>query len=107
VTSEMTGGATEAAGTAASGASVVNGWAVVFRTGVKPVRGLFRLRGVVVALHPVASTPSDVNPWAGAVSSPSSGAARFLPATRVGSWSLGVGAFGGSGVFARKTDDVG
>jgi hypothetical protein len=35
---------------------------MVFRTGVKPVPGLFRLLGVVVVLDSVTSTPSDVNP---------------------------------------------
>lgn len=80
---------------------------MVFRTGVKPVRGLFRLLGVVAALGSLTSTPSDVNPWAGTVSSPSSGAARFLPAiTAVGSGSCssrGI-VFAGSGVFTRNTD---
>jgi hypothetical protein len=77
----------------------------VFRTGVNPVRGLFRLLGVViVALRSVASTPSDVKPWTGAGSSPSSGAARFLPATVViGKVSWGLKA--GPSVFARKTDE--
>ena len=102
----MTRGAT---GSGAACASAVTGRAVVFRTGVNPVRGLFRLLGVViVALRSVASTPSDVNPWTGAGSSPSSGAARFLPATVVigtGSWDLKVGAFAGSSVLARKTDE--
>jgi len=90
-------------------ASVVTGRDVLFRTGVNPVRGLFRLLGVVIAaLRSVASTPSDVNPWTGAASSPSSGAARFLPATVVigtESWGLKAGAFAGSSVFARKTDE--
>jgi hypothetical protein len=98
-----------AACAAGSGASVVTGRVVLFRTGVNPVRGLFRLLGVViVALRSVASTPSDVNPWTGAGSSPSSGAARFLPATVVtgmGSWGLKAGALAGSSVFARKTDE--
>jgi hypothetical protein len=98
-----------AACSAGSGASVVTGRAVVFRTGVNPVRGLFRLLGVVIAApRSVASTPSDVNPWTGAGSSPSSGAARFLPATVVigtGSWGLEAGTFAGSSVFARKTDE--
>ena len=111
MTSEITRGATGAgaACAAGSGTSVVTGRAVVFRTGVNPVRGLFRLLGVViVALRSAASTPSDVNPWAGAGSSPSSGAARFLPATVVigtGSWGLEAGAFAGSSVFARNTDE--
>jgi hypothetical protein len=80
---------------------------VVFRTGVKPVRGLFRLLGVVALLCSLTSTPSDVNIWAGTASSPSSGAARFLPATTaVGSGSRGLGGvvFASSGVFARNTD---
>jgi|SRR5712671_1518728 len=97
--------------TAGSSASVVTGRAVVFRTGVKPVRGLFRLLGVVPAAlrAAVANTPSDVNPWAGTGSSASSGAARFLPTTMdvgsVGSCSLEVDAFGRSGVFAWKMDE--
>jgi len=106
----MIGGATSVACVLCSGASVVNGRAVVFRTGVKPVRGLFRLLGVVTVLRWVASTPSDVNPWTGTGSSPSSGAARFFPATMatgVGSWNMEVDAFAGSGVFARKTDGAG
>lgn len=110
MTSEMTGGATEAACAAGTGTSVVNGRAVVFRTGVKPVRGLFRLLGVVTVLRSVASTPSDVNPWTRAGSSPSSGAARFLPATTetsAGSGSPDVGGFARSGVFAWKTDGMG
>jgi hypothetical protein len=102
----MTRGAT---GSNAACASVVTGRAVVFRTGVNPVRGLFRLLGVVVdAPRSAASTPSDVNPWTGAGSSPSSGAARFLPATVVigaKSWGLKASAFAGSSVFARKTDE--
>lgn len=91
-----------------SGPSVVIGRAVVFRTGVNPVRGLFRLLGVIATPRSLARTPSDVNPWAGAGSSPSSGAARFLPATvapGMGSWGLEVGAFAGSGVLAWKTDE--
>jgi hypothetical protein len=91
-----------------SGPSVVIGRAVVFRTGVNPVRGLFRLLGVIATPRSLASTPSDVNPWAGAGSSPSSGAARFFPATMapgMGSWGLKVGAFAGSSGFAWKTDE--
>ena len=103
----MTRGAT---GAIAACASVVTGRDVVFRTGVNPVRGLFRLLGVViVAPLSAASTPSDVNPWTGAGSSTSSGAARFLPATVVigrGSGGLQMGAFAGSSVFARKTDEA-
>ena len=109
VTSEITGGATGTTCTAGPGTSVVNGREVVFRTGVKPVRGLFRLLGVVAVLRS-ASTPSDVKPWTRAGSSPSSGAARFLPATAetgAGSGSSDVGSFAGSGVFAWKTDDIG
>ncbi len=98
-------------GVAAACASVVTGRAVLFRTGVNPVRGLFRLLGVVVAaLRSEASTPSDVKPWTGIGSSPSSGAARFLPttvATGRGSWGMEAGAFTGSSVFARKTDEEG
>ncbi len=109
----MTRGATGANAdcVAGSSASVVTGRVVVFRTGVNPVRGLFLLLGVVVpALRSVASTPSDVNPWTGAGSSPSSGAARFLPATvavvtGMGSWGLTAAAFAGSRVLARKTDE--
>jgi len=110
VTSEITGGATEATCAAGPGTTVVNGRAVVFRTGVKPVRGLFRLLGVVAVLRSVASTPSDVNPWTRAGSSPSSGAARFLPATTETSAGFGspdLGGFTGSGVFAWKTDGIG
>jgi hypothetical protein len=95
-------------GATCSGASDVIGRAVVFRTGVNPVRGLFRLLGVIATPRSVASNPSDVNPWTGAGSSPSSGAARFLPATMdtgMGSWGWKVGAFAGSGVFAWKTDE--
>jgi hypothetical protein len=99
-----------AIGSGTACASVVTGRAVVLRTGVNPVRGLFRLLGVVVvAPRSVTSTPSDVNPWTGAGSSPSSGAARFLPATvAIGAgscWGLKAGAFAGSSVLARKTDD--
>ena len=91
-----------------SGPSVVTGRAVVFRTGVNPVRGLFRLLGVIATPRSLASTPSDVNPWTGAGSSPSSGAARFLPAIMapgMGSWGLEAGTFAGSSVFAWKTDE--
>ena len=82
----------------------------MFRTGVNPVRGLFRLLGVIGTPRSLASTPSDVNTWTGAASSPSSGAARFLPATVVtgmGSWGVEVGAFAGSSGFAWKTDEEG
>jgi hypothetical protein len=105
----MIKGATGAACRAGSEASDDTGRAVVFRTGVNPVRGLFRLLGVIATPRSLASTPSDVNPWTGAGSSPSSGAARFLPATMVvagmGSWSLEAGAFAGSSVFAWKADE--
>jgi hypothetical protein len=113
----MTGGAGAAVAsgatclaTAGSSAIVVIGRAVVFRTGVKPVRGLFRLLGVVpVALRAAAGTPSDVYPCAGTGSSASSGAARFLPATidvgTMGSCGLEVDALAGSGVFAWKVDE--
>jgi hypothetical protein len=109
VTSEMIKGAIGAACAAVSGASEVTGRAVVFRTGVNPVRGLFRLLGVIATPRSFASTPSDVNPWTGAGSSPSSGAARFLPATMVvigmGSWGLRAGAFAGSSAFAWKAEE--
>ena len=104
----MTKGAAGAACATGSVASVVTGRAVVFRTGVNPVRGLFRLRGVIGTPRSLASIPSDVNTWTGAASSPSSGAARFLPATVVigmGSWGVEVGAFTGSRGFAWKTDE--
>jgi len=110
VTSEMTRGDTGAKDDCAA-TSVVTGRVVVFRTGVNPVRGLFRLLGVVVpAPRSEASTPSDVNPWTGTGSSPSSGAARFLPATvavvtGMGSCGLEAGASAGSSVFAWKTDE--
>jgi hypothetical protein len=108
VTSEIIDGAGGWA--AGSGARAVNGRLVVFRTGVKPVRGLFRFLGVVAMLRSVAGTPSDVNPWTGTVSSPSSGAGRFLLATVVvgsGPWGLEVATFAGSGVLVRKTDGAG
>ena len=94
--------------TGAACTSVVTGRAVVFRTGVNPVRGLFRLLGVIGTPRSLASTPSDVNTCTGAASSPSSGAARFLPATVVtgmGSWGLEVDASAGSSGFAWKTDE--